>query len=67
MKKLIIVLILAIMILTAITPIYTYAYGSTCPVCDAYGYFTGQTKVDWGHIFWLYKCPSSHYWWERQY
>lgn len=36
-----------------------------CPTCDTMGYFTGTTKIDWGHLFELYRCPNKHEWWER--
>jgi hypothetical protein len=41
-------------------------YIELCPVCDMQGYFTGTSKWDWGHLFWLYKCPSGHDWWVRK-
>lgn len=34
-----------------------------CPTCGGSMYFTGQTKTDWGKLFYMYKCPSSHAWW----
>jgi hypothetical protein len=36
-----------------------------CPICSMGGYFTGTTKTDWGHLFYLYQCPNGHTWWER--
>jgi len=37
--------------------------GENCPSCGGSMYFTGETKTDWGKLFYLYKCPSGHAWW----
>ena len=34
-----------------------------CPTCGGLMYFTGETRTDWGKLFYLYKCPSGHTWW----
>jgi predicted nucleic-acid-binding Zn-ribbon protein len=31
-----------------------------CPVCGATVYFTGQTYIEWGKLFKVYKCPAGH-------
>jgi hypothetical protein len=67
MKRWLIIFMLIIMIATMIAPTITLAYTYYCPTCDMMGIWTGETKYDWGHTFWLYKCINKHYWWERQF
>ena len=37
--------------------------GENCMTCGSSMYFTGETRVDWGKLQKLYKCPSGHAWW----
>jgi len=37
--------------------------GENCPSCGSSMYFTGETKTDWGKLFYMYKCPAGHTWW----
>ena len=39
------------------------AYAYTCQYDNLQLYFTGQTKVEWGKIVKLYKCPAGHAYW----
>lgn len=65
MKKWLLLSIVFVMMLSLIVPTFAFD-NSTCPTCDNYGWFTGKSKTDWGHLFYQYKCPNNHYWWERQ-
>ena len=69
MKRWLILFIIVIMIATMIIPISTISASGSheCPVCSVIGIWTGQSKIEWGHSFWLYKCVNNHYWWEKQY
>jgi hypothetical protein len=39
----------------------------TCPVDDSSSYFTGETKIDSGHLMNKYKCNlnAKHVFWVR--
>jgi len=34
--------------------------GDTCPICGMGVYFTGQTRVEWGKLQKIYRCPVGH-------
>jgi uncharacterized protein YpmB len=67
MKKIIsILLIIFLIILTGMPLASAYIYNKhPCPVCEVEGLNTYQSKYEWGHLFYLYKCYNNHYWWER--
>ena len=42
------------------------SYGSAqhkCPSCNMSMYSTGESKIEWGRIFYLYECPAGHSYW----
>ncbi len=42
------------------TPPRQPSMGPTCPTCGMSVYFTGETFVEWGKLFKVYRCPSGH-------
>ncbi len=56
MKKLIITIV-ALLIMVSV------AWAYTCQYCGGGLYFTGQTKVEYGKLAYLYKCPAGHMYW----
>ncbi len=31
-----------------------------CPVCNMSATFTGKTRLEWGKLQYIYRCPSGH-------
>jgi hypothetical protein len=38
----------------------------SCPVCDLPAHYTGQSKFEYGHSFYLFQCLGGHTWWQRE-
>jgi Zn-finger nucleic acid-binding protein len=42
-------------------PNNSYTSGTvTCPLCGGSMYFTGRTKIEWGRMLKIYRCPAGH-------
>lgn len=37
-----------------------FSIGPKCPVCGSSVIWTGETYVEWGKLFKVYKCPAGH-------
>ena len=33
---------------------------ASCPICGASMYFTGRTKLEFGRLLKIYRCPAGH-------
>ena len=54
---------LCVLVLSFLALVCAYGANYKCPSCDANMIWTGKTKVEWGKMFYLQKCPSSHEYW----
>jgi len=63
MKKLIVITLLALVLVSAAGIVYAAA-GVTCPVDGSGAFSTGATRNVNGHIMWEYKCELyGHVFW----
>lgn len=53
-------LIPALLLLSAIA---VYAFGVSCPLCNASMIWTGQTQFEYGKMLKQYRCPAGHTFW----
>ena len=60
-KRIVIVWVLVLLI--ASIGGLAFCMSQKCPSCGMGMYFTGETKTEWGKLFYLYECPSSHSYW----
>lgn len=54
---------LCVLILSILSLVCVYGANHKCPSCNANMIWTGETKTEWGKLFYLQKCPSSHEYW----
>ena len=60
MKRIFIIMLVVLMFLAVATVVMAWV---KCPVDGFSMYFTGSTRVDFGHLMKEYKCPVGHTYW----
>ena len=54
---------LGFLVLAVATVIAVAGFSEKCPTCGLGMIWTGDTKTEWGKMFYRYECPSDHAWW----
>jgi predicted RNA-binding Zn-ribbon protein involved in translation (DUF1610 family) len=60
MRRKVVILVTALFILAALA---AFAASFKCPSCNGDMIWLGETKVEWGKLFYLHECLAGHRYW----
>ena len=54
-----------VIIVAVLLSLVTVAFAASfkCPSCNSSMIWTGETKIEWGKMFYLHECPAGHQYW----